>query len=361
MTNLITAPFAWIMRIFFEFTHSYGLTLIFFSLVVKLVMLPFQLKSKKSMVRMGRLTGKQKELEKKYANNKQKYQEELQKLYADEGINPMGSCLWSLIPIAIIWPLYYIVREPMAYFMRLSSDTITAVRDLAMSLNYVPVMTGDKFSYYEQINLAQFVSDHWESFSGKFEGLMQVDFNFLGIDLTATPGTAFSGFVADWSHIALIAIPIISGVLSWLLSKITTSSNGQQTQGSMKGMMLMMPLMSIYIGFILPASLGIYWIANSAFSIIQEATLGKYFNKKIQAEEDERQAKREAARQLRMEEAKRQALEEKNNPKAQQKKPQQKAPEKKKPSNPTNEAGRVGERPYARGRSYVENRYEDKQ
>ena len=82
--------------------------------------------------------------------------------------------------------------------------------------------------------------------------------------------------------------------------------------------------------------------------------MGKYFNKKLQAEEDEREAKRAAARQLRMEEAKRQALEEKEHPKPKKKMPP-KPVEKKK--NPTNEAGRVGERPYARGRSYVPNRY----
>ena len=106
----------------------------------------------------------------------------------------------------------------------------------------------------------------------------------------------------------------------------------------------------------MPASLGIYWIANSAFSIIQEATLGKYFNKKIQQEEDERQAKRDADRQLRIEEAKRLAAEQRENPQKKKKLPEKK-PEKK--LNPTNEAGRVGERPYARGRSYVENRYDN--
>ena len=356
MTNLITAPFAWIMRLFFEFTGSYGLTLILFSLVVKLVLLPFQLKSKKSMVRMGRLSGKQKELEKKYANNKQKYQEELQKLYTEEGINPMGGCLWSLLPIAIIWPLYYIVREPMSYFMRLSADAVTSIRELAVTLGYSPLMSGDNLSPYEQIGLAEFVSKHWQSFEGKFDGLMNVNFNFLGLDLTAWPSNMLKDFSLSWECIGIIAIPIVSGLLSFLLSKVTSSSNGQEVQASMKSMMIMMPLMSVWIGFIMPASLGIYWIANSAFSIIQEGTLGKYFNKKIQAEEDERQAKREASRQLRMEEAKRQAAEQKENP--QKKKLPEKKPEKK--QNPTNEAGRVGDRPYARGRSYVENRYDEK-
>ena len=356
MTNLITAPFAWVMRLFYSLTGSYGLALLLFTLVVKLIMLPFQIKSKKSMVRMGRLTGKQKELEKKYANNKMKYQEELQKLYEEAGVNPMGGCLWSLLPLAIIIPLYSIIRQPLTSFMRLSADTYEQVKELAISLGHV-VGTGASSASYEQIGVAQFVYNNWEKFT-EFEpmGLMRVNFNFLGIDLTAMPTDAFKNFSFEPAQIILILIPIISGALSFVLSKVTSSSNGQETPANMKGMLIAMPLMSVYIGFILPASLGLYWIYNSVFSIIQEATLGKYFNKKIQAEEDEREAKREAARQLRMEEAKRQALEQKENPKP-QKKPQEKKSGEKKPS--TNEAGRVGDRPYARGRSYVENRYDE--
>ena len=358
MTNLITAPFAWVMRLFYSLTGSYGLALLLFTLVVKLIMLPFQIKSKKSMVRMGRLRGKQKELEKKYANNKMKYQEELQKLYTEAGVNPMGGCLWSFLPLAILIPLYSIIRQPLTSFMRLSTDTYEQVKDLAVSLGHV-IGTGATATSYEQIGVAQFVYNNWEKFT-EFEpmGLMPVNFKFLGIDLTAIPTDAFKNFdLTDWGGcVALILIPVLSGVLSFVLSKVTSSSNGQETPANMKGMLITMPLMSVYIGFILPASLGIYWIYNSLFSILQEATLGKYFNKKIQAEEDEREEKREAARKLRMEEAKRQALEQKENPKP-QKKPQEKKPGEKKPS--TNEAGRIGDRPYARGRSYVENRYDE--
>ena len=358
MTNIITAPFAWVMWLFYELTGSYGWTLILFTLVVKLILLPFQLKGKKSMVRMGRLSNKQAELQKKYANNQQKYQEELQKLYTEAGVNPMGGCLWSLLPLAILLPLYSIVRQPLQYFMRLGTDSIEAIRELAQTLGYVPSMTNNTFSAYEQINLAEFVNSHWDSFQGKFDGLIPLNFNFLGIDLSAMPSDAIQNFRWEWGVIGLILIPVLSGFLSWFLSHITMKSNGQTTsQPGMKGMNIIMPLTSVYIGFILPASLGIYWIGNSVFSIIQEATLGKYYNKKIQAEEDERAANREAARQLRMEEAKRQALEQKEHPK-----PQKKAPEKKaeKKQNPTNEAGRVGDRPYARGRSYVASRYDDK-
>ena len=358
MTNIITAPFAWVMRLFYSITGSYGWSLILFTLVVKLIMLPFQIKSKKSMVRMGRLSSKQAELQKKYANNQQKYQEELQKLSTEAGVNPLGGCLWSFLPLAIIIPLYSIVRQPLQYFMRLGTDTINAIRELAQTIGYVPAMSNDVYSAYEQINLAEFVNREWDTFAGKFDGLIPLDFNFLNIDLSAMPSDALQNFRWEWGVIGLILIPVLSGFLSWFLSHITMKSNGQTTsqQGMMKGMNIVMPLMSVYIGFILPASLGIYWIGNSVFSIIQEATLGRYFNKKFQTEEDEREAAREADRKQRMEEAKQQAALQREN--AKKNPPAKKQPEKK---ISTNDEGRIGSRPYARGRSYVENRYDNEE
>ena len=128
----------------------------------------------------------------------------------------------------------------------------------------------------------------------------------------------------------------------------------------------MMPLMSIYIAFIVPAALGVYWAAQSAFSIIQEMVLGKFYTKKLQEEEDARQEMIQADRQKRMEEAK--LLQEQQRQHAAQKKSlkekrqaaqEAKALKAKKAATSTTEAGRVGDRPYARGRSYKEDRYDD--
>ncbi|WP_409967123.1 YidC/Oxa1 family membrane protein insertase [Bengtsoniella intestinalis] len=156
-------------------------------------------------------------------------------------------------------------------------------------------------------------------------------------------------------------IPIVSGALSFCLSKITMatqSSGGAQQAAQMKTMTYMMPLMSVYIGFILPAALGVYWISQSAISIVQEYFVGRYFTKKFQAEEDERDIQRAADRQKRMEEGR--ARQE-----AQNKESQRKAASKKKaavsnanqPKVTTTQEGRLGNRPYARGRAYDENRY----
>ena len=125
----ICVPFAWLTRVFYSLTGSYGLALILFTLVVKLVILPFQLKSKKSMLRMGRMNSKVQEIQKKYANNKERQQQEIADLYAREGVNPMSGCLWSFLPFPILIALYAIIRQPLRYLMGLSMDTITAITD----------------------------------------------------------------------------------------------------------------------------------------------------------------------------------------------------------------------------------------
>ena len=120
----ICVPFAWLTRLFYTWTGSYGVALILFTLLVKLVLLPFQLKSKKSMLRMNRMQGKIKDIQTRYANNKEKQQQEMADLFAREGVNPMSGCLWSFIPFPILIALYYIIRTPLRYFMSLSLSLI---------------------------------------------------------------------------------------------------------------------------------------------------------------------------------------------------------------------------------------------
>jgi len=357
--NLITTPFAALFRWLYTLTGSYGLAVILFGLVVKLVVLPFQMKSKRSMVRMGRLSGKQQELQKKYANNQQKYQEELTKLYQEEGINPMGGCLWSFLPLFILIPLYSIIRKPITSMMMLGEDTLAKLQETAKGLGYVAAESGNATAYAE-VSLTRFISDNWSSFSSfAEEGLMQVEYTFLGLDMSVMPQDMINNFSMNWEVLGVIAIPLISAALTWLMSKVTMSSNGQkdsQANQQMRSMNIMMPLMSLWIGFIMPAALGLYWIVNSVFGMIQEFLMGRFFNKKIEAEEEAKAAAREAARKAKQEAARQRQLELQEEESRKPKKPLSAEPKEKKA--PTTEAGRVGDRPYARGRSYVEDRYE---
>ena len=359
----ICIPFAWILRIFYNMTGSYGLALILFTLVVKLVLLPFQLKSKKSMIRMNRFQPKMREIQEKYANNQQKMNEELQLLYAREGINPMSGCLWSLLPFPIIIALYSIIRQPLSRFMLLSAETVERVRSIAAGLGYVAGEASGRAAFYEEIQLAQFVNDHFASFSG-IDGLLRMDYSFLGLDLTTIPQDVFRRFfTGGWPVIGLVLIPVISAALSLLQSKLATAGSTQNsgddaTARQSRMMMYMMPLMSLWIGFTLPAALGVYWIANSVFQAVQDMILNKLFSKQMEEEESEKErAKREARVAKMMAAREQQKAYQEAAAKNRGKSTQKKQPEKKKGTPSTTEAGRVGDRPYARGRSYDPKHY----
>lgn len=356
----ICIPFAWILRLFYNLTNNYGIALILFTLIVKLVMLPFQLKSKKSMLRMNQFQPKMREIQEKYANNQQKMNEELQLLYVKEGINPMSGCLWSLLPFPIIIALYSIIRQPLSRFMMLKSDVIDQIRETAVTLGYVASGNGGRTSFYEEIQLTQFINDHFDSFSG-INGLMKVNYSFLGLDLTVMPGEVWKQVLTGgWPIIGLVLIPIISAALSFYQSKVAMAGNGQKADDpaarSTRSMMYMMPLMSLWIGFTLPAALGVYWIANSVFQIIQDVFLNKIFSQQMEREETEKERKKREERVAKMMAAREQQRQiQESAAKGKAKKPEKKQPEKKGPT--TSDAGRVGNRPYARGRSYDPNHY----
>ena len=358
----ICVPFAWLTRLFYTWTGSYGVALILFTLMVKLVILPFQLKSKKSMLRMGRMNGKVEEIKKKYPNNQQRQQQEIADLYAREGVNPMSGCLWSFLPFPILIALYYIIRTPLRYFMSLSNEVIESITQLAVSLGYTSGASGQAAAY-EQIYLAKFIHENWGEFAGKFDGLIDLDYNFLGMDLSQVGSTLFSQFPSGgWPVIGILILPLISAALQFLMTKISMKSNGSaNANGASKAMIYMMPLMPVWMGYILPAALCVYWIANAAFSCLQELFLNKHFNKLLDREETDKERQKREARYAKMQAARENYNNQLANAKG-DKKPQPQ-PKKKKPaeqrSASTTEAGRVGGRPYARGRAYQEGHYND--
>lgn len=377
----ICVPFAWLVRLFYDLTNSYGVALILFTLVIKLIMLPFQMKSKKSMMRMSRVSGQMQDLQKRYAKNQAKLQEEMQKLYEEEGVNPMSGCLWSFLPLPILMALYSIIRQPITHFMMLSKDVlqtvVQSVADAGVDLTNIVMMdkaTGApalkdglyQMAAYGQINLVKTVQEMGLSTP---EGWFDVNYNFLGLDLTATPWEYVKSFTFTWAVIGVILIPILAGLSQFVFSKLTMKTQPQADAAggaSMKSMMYMMPLFSVYIAFIMPAALGVYWIAQSVFSLIQEAILNKTFSAKLSEEEEARFQARQADRQRRMEEARvqeQQRKQEEQKKKTLREKQQAaqaaKAVKAAKAATSTTEAGRVGDRPYARGRAYKADRYDE--
>ena len=398
--NLITAPFSALLMLFYNLFGSYGWAILAFGVVLKLITLPFQMKSTKSMMQNSMLQPRMKELEKKYANDKQKNQEELAKLYQEAKINPMTGCLWSLLPLPILIALYAVVRRPLSNLMGLAATEVTALTTLLsdMGLYTVPA----KADAYVEMTLANVLHENFSavvssgavaSFADK---LKDIDFNFLGLNLTMRPKVFFWNYadtIGMAAAIGLFLIPFISALLSWLQSKVSqttqpTASTGNanmdaqaqaQAQTS-KSMMLWMPLMSVYICFIMPAAMGIYWIEQSVLGIVQQLALNKLykgqideqmaeFNAAQQAREAEIERKRQETERLRAEgktqvnastSKKRLAAKERNE--AEQKAAARRAAERSaRGLDKEIPASQVGNRRYARGRAYVEDRYENVQ
>ena len=392
MWATITKPFAWLMVKLYELTGNYGVAVILFALAVNLILTPFMAKSKKSMMRSTRLQPRIQELQKRHEGNPQKLNQEMQNLYREEGINPMSGCLWSLIPFPILIALYSVIRQPITRMMFAAQDVVTTLQDyfVAKGLYTVPA----KADAYVEIKLANLAHEHWDAvvtdLAGKIDGLLDVDFGFLGLNLGSQPQWNF--FVkTDWSDVSiwlpalgLFLIPFISAALSWLSMKVSNAANPQQdaqTQASMKTMNLMMPLMSIWICFVMPAAMGIYWIANSVFGMIRDFILTKVYKRKLDKEDAERQAMRSARekeleeKRLETERLRAEGKTEKNantSKKKIQANEKQKQDERKAALDKADRAARrerlgikeeekpasqVGNRRYARGRAYVADRF----
>lgn len=299
---IIVRPMGLILMAIWSLVHNYGLALILFTLVVKLILLPFMYKQKKSMKKMNLVQAESAAIQKRYAKNREKMNEEVAKLYEREGVNPMGSCLLSFITLPIMMALYYAVRQPMKYMMGLSNDTMSAIAK-ALGTTY------DSTAISGQIELAKLAHENWDkvaSFASK--GLVDIDFNFFGIDLSAIP--QFTQFNMLW------LIPILSGgtalLSSWIMRKMQNKTNPQamenqsaQMNSTMNTMLIIMPLMSVWIAFTLPASMGVYWTVNNIFTCVQEVLLTWYIMKFDKAEDDEKtkeRKRREAAHRMRLEE-----------------------------------------------------------
>ena len=283
--DIVSIPFGYVMRFIYEFVGNYGLSIVLFAVLCKILMIPLSIKQKRSMMISMRMQPKIQELQRKYGKDTQRLNQELSALYDREGASPMAGCGTMLLTLPIMFGLYYVISQPLKYFMRLTADQIaTLASRLGVEMSN---------SYTAQIGLAGMIGDNFEKVADISENLIPVSFNFLGMNLAQTPSIKEFGLL--W------LIPILSGLTAFAFSYMQTKLNQQngmnnaQAQSTNKMMLIMMPLMSLYFGFVLPAGLGLYWIVNNLLSAVQELILNSYLSKKF-AEEDEKRAKQAAAR-----------------------------------------------------------------
>ena len=370
----IMTPFTWLLTVLYQFFNSYGLALIFFALIVKVILFPLSLKGKKGMIQMNMLNGKMQKLQKQYGKDQQRYQLEVQKLYEKEGANPMGGCLWSFLPLFILLPLYAIIRQPLKYMMGLTGEQIGAV---AQALNWGSVASANgwireaaEFANvgYNQLYLASLITPEKVAAVQAAVGttakeIFSINFSFFGVNLALKPELKF--WLDGMMGFGLFLVPVVSALTSILFSWVTTKTNNmnnqaQQNNSTNRMMLLMSPLMSLWIGFAMPAALSIYWIANNVLGLIQEIISGrllkKDYEKAAEAARLREIEEKEEEKRLRREKAEQRAREAEEARKNKGKK-KEKDPEEARMTAEQKAASRVGMRQYARGRAYNPDRF----
>ena len=307
LSDLVTVPFGWLLGFLYELTSNYGFAMILFALIVQLVLTPINAKSKKSMMKMSRLQPRIQEIQTRYAHDQQKQNEMIQKLQQEEGASMgMGGCLWSFVPLLILFPLFTVIREPITYILGESAEVTQQIID---TVKGVAPDLFSKNNYYDQVIAASAISQYASEIQAAIPGisadtLAGINFDFFGINLGAIPqfNIFASSWAWDWAHIGAFLIPIVSAgsqvLQMWISQKgndsVITNEKGvqdkevaanSQTAQTNKTMMWMMPMMSLWIGFTVSAGLSLYWFIGGVFRMITDPIMTKHY-RKIYDEED---------------------------------------------------------------------------
>ena len=272
----------YLLWFFYTLIHNYGIAIILFTIVLKILMFPFSIKQQKSMAASSKLAIKQKELQKKYGSDKLKLQQETQKLYDKEGVNPTGGCLTTFIPFPIMIGLFYTVQNPLANALHLSSDGIA--KAVAM-LKMIPGVGANFNAQYAQIEIVKHFTDlkpQLTMFNGdelkKIESFSH-GFQFLGMNLLDTPSDGANIFGTLFRS-NLWVIPVLclvsSLVTQYFMMKMQPGM--QQQEGCMKYMLYFMPLFSAWLACTLPAAVGFYWIISTLTGFLQTLILNIWYS-----------------------------------------------------------------------------------
>ncbi|MBR1534151.1 MAG: YidC/Oxa1 family membrane protein insertase [Ruminococcus sp.] len=283
--NVVGSVFGYVLWALFFVFKNFGVSIIFFTLLTRLLMFPTSVKQQKSMAANSRLQAKQRELKEKYGNNKQKYNEEVQKLYAKEGASPFGGCLSSLLPMFIMLGIYYSVVRPLSNVIHIASDKMT---DLLNFVNCIPGVNVSSSNIYHEMDILrifnnpdsfQLLQDRGLSSILSNNDISQIKnlaggFNLLGLDLLDIPSA--NGF---WSLIIIIpALVLVTSIGSQILTMRMQKGIMNQQQGCMKYMMLGLPLITVYISYIVPGAVGFYWICSTVIGFLQTVVITKFYS-----------------------------------------------------------------------------------
>ncbi len=289
--KILGYPLGWIMYGIYSFCKDYGLSLIIFALLTKMLLLPLNAKSQRSSAKMRALAPRMAKIKKSFANNPQRIQQEQMKLQSEEGVSPMAGCLPALVQFPILFGIVDVVYKPLTHILRFSKETLSSASELLHKLYDNGTITEPTgiLKTREELALIKFASD--PDYSHYFETLGS---NFMDKISDFSDNNMFLGFIdlgsqADlhpgaWTAgaIALVAIPVLSGIINLattVISQIQQKKNNPAaaTMGSMNVMLYGMSIFYIWFSFSIPSGAAFYWTVSGLLGLIQMLVFNRYF------------------------------------------------------------------------------------
>jgi YidC/Oxa1 family membrane protein insertase len=266
--------FGYALNFIYNIVNNYGIAIIIFTIILKAIMIPMNLKQQKTMKKSAKIQVKSKEIQEKYGNDPVRMNQELMDLYKAENMSPFSGCLSSIIQFIVIISIFFVVSRPLTFMKHIDSDTINKYTQEITENN------DNQRKNYMEIAIIREKAQQDEN--------VNLNMNFLGLDLSDIPIENLS----DWK---VYIIPVLYVITSFISMKITSNMNGmnkkeenkveQKTDDGKeeiameemnKTMARMAPIMSVSISMIAPLGLALYWFVSNILMIIERAITSKY-------------------------------------------------------------------------------------
>lgn len=278
--GFIAELFGYLLNALYTAFNNYGIAIIVFSVILRLILIPITIKQQKSMKKSAELQEEMREISKKYKNNPEKLNQETIDLYKREKMSPFSGCLSSIIQIVIILSVFWLVSQPLTYMKRVDKDLIEQYKQEIQEGN-----NGQKSSYAEIEVINK---------KGKEDERVSINMEFLGLDLSKVPGNNLN----DWKVYIIPLLYVVSSIISIKMSTDMTNKKKKNEivdenkdqdeldtmQAMNKNMTYMMPIMSVMIAFIAPLGLALYWFISNLLMIVERVIINKIMEHKEEEE-----------------------------------------------------------------------------
>lgn len=289
MFNFFANIFGYILEWIYLLVKNYGLAIIIFSVLVKIVMLPISIRQQKTMKNNEKIQKELKILQIKHKGNPERLNQETMELYKRENVNPFGGCFTIIIQFILLISMFYLVKSPLTYMQKIDNNVIeNEIVEIKKVNGEDSISQG-----YPEMSVIKYLKQNNDT-----ENQMYINMDFLGLDLSKVPQENFG----DWKVFVIPVLYVISSILSIKLTTnmtnkkkekkekneekalLTEENKAEMDQEEMaaqmnKSMSLMMPILSVSVSLIAPLGLALYWLINNIIMMIERLMLNKLFSK----------------------------------------------------------------------------------